>query len=114
MGLAAAVLSMPVPLLLRSRRRLPVPLMAVTGTVHVMPLSALDGVPIVPVAVPVVVSAKSVPSTPLTASLKVTAKLMLVALADGVPCGAIDATEGPPGVALATTLPRKSPQIQEE
>jgi hypothetical protein len=48
----------------------------------------------VPTAVPVVANLKSLASTPVTGSLKVTVKVALVAV-DGVPAtGAVEETEG--------------------
>ena len=47
----------------KSSRNVPLPLMPLTGTVYVVRSALADSEPIVPVAVPVVVSVKSPPPT---------------------------------------------------
>ena len=58
---------MPVPLLFRSSRNVPSPDRVLTVTVYVVPLPEM--LAMVPPAVPVVVSTKSLTSTPVTDSL---------------------------------------------
>src|SRR5438045_5522797 len=85
----------PVPLLFKSRRSVPLPPTELTVTSIVVPLPAETDA-IVPVGVPVVVREKSLVSTPLTLSLNVTRNTTLAALvvcAAGV-CRLIDETVG--------------------
>jgi hypothetical protein len=74
-----ALSAIPVPLLLRSSRKVPAPEIVFTVTSYTEPLTE-DTADTVPVAVSVVVSEKSEMSTPVTASLKVTRKVTLVEL----------------------------------
>ena len=64
--------AMPVPEAFRSSRIVPSPLMLLTVTVYVLPLTWVTEA-MVPAAVPVAVSAKSEASTPVTFSANVTA-----------------------------------------
>src|SRR5688572_34271 len=70
--------TIPVPLAFRSRCRLPVPAILFTVTVYAAPEPHTE--PLTPLADPLLVTAQSPSSPPLTASEKFTAKTTVVAV----------------------------------